>query len=57
VTDATDEPALSTVWLFWRFFKFGLFAWGGPVAQVGMIKRELVDEERLAGLLFGSIAP
>jgi chromate transporter len=32
--------------LFWRFLRFGLFAWGGPVAQIGMIKRELVDEAR-----------
>jgi chromate transporter len=32
--------------LFWRFLKFGLLAWGGPVAQIGMLKQELVDEER-----------
>jgi chromate transporter len=32
--------------LFWRFLKFGLLAWGGPVAQIAMIRRELVDQER-----------
>ena len=29
-----------------RFLRFGLLAWGGPVAQIAMIRRELVDEER-----------
>lgn len=32
--------------LFLRFLRFGFLAWGGPVAQIGMIKRELVEEER-----------
>lgn len=32
--------------IFVRFLRFGFLAWGGPVAQIGMIKRELVDEER-----------
>lgn len=32
--------------IFWRFLKFGLQAWGGPVAQIGMIRKELVDEEK-----------
>lgn len=32
--------------LFRRFLGFGLLAWGGPVAQIGMIQKELVDEER-----------
>jgi chromate transporter len=31
--------------LFLRFLRFGLLAWGGPVAQIAMIRRELVDEE------------
>ena len=29
-----------------RFLRFGFLAWGGPVAQIAMIRRELVEEER-----------
>ncbi len=32
--------------IFLRFLKFGLLAWGGPAAQIAMIKHECVDEER-----------
>jgi chromate transporter len=32
--------------LFLRFLRFGALAWGGPVAQIGMIRQELVEEER-----------
>ncbi|NNM78658.1 chromate efflux transporter [Sphingomonas sp. ID1715] len=32
--------------LFLRFLRFGVMAFGGPVAQIAMIRRELVDEER-----------
>jgi chromate transporter len=32
--------------IFFRFLKFGLLAWGGPVAQIAMIRQELVDEEQ-----------
>lgn len=32
--------------LFLRFLRFGGMAWGGPVAQIGMIRQELVDEEQ-----------
>ena len=32
--------------LFLLFLRFGALAWGGPVAQIGMIRHELVDEER-----------
>ncbi|MCI0712795.1 MAG: chromate efflux transporter [Chloroflexi bacterium] len=32
--------------LFLRFLRFGTMAWGGPVAQIGMIRQELVDEEQ-----------
>src|ERR671918_93932 len=35
--------------LFLRFLRFGVLAWGGPVAQIAMIRRELVDEERWIG--------
>jgi chromate transporter len=37
-----DSPAS----IFARFFRFGCLAWGGPAAQIAMIKRECVDEER-----------
>ena len=32
--------------IFVRFLKFGLLAWGGPGAQISMISKECVDEER-----------
>ena len=32
--------------LFLRFLKFGFLAWGGPVAQIAMIREEMVDEEK-----------
>ena len=41
-----DESAASPLAIFFRFLRFGLLAWGGPVAQIAMIKRELVEEER-----------
>jgi chromate transporter len=31
--------------LFLRFFRFGLLAWGGPVAQIAMVREELVERE------------
>jgi chromate transporter len=39
-------PKPSAGALFARFLRFGALAWGGPIAQIAMIKRELVDEER-----------
>lgn len=39
-------PRLTHLQLFARFLRFGLLAWGGPVAQIAMLRRELVDEER-----------
>jgi len=32
--------------IFARFLRFGLFAWGGPVAQIAMLRHELVEQER-----------
>ena len=32
--------------LFLRFLRFGLLAWGGPVAQIDLIRHELVDREQ-----------
>jgi chromate transporter len=42
--DASGTQPLAAI--FWRFLRFGFLAWGGPVAQIAMIKRELVEEER-----------
>ncbi|HVM23262.1 MAG TPA: chromate efflux transporter [Sphingomicrobium sp.] len=42
---SSDQPE-PLIAIFWRFLRFGLLAWGGPVAQIAMIKRELVEEER-----------
>jgi chromate transporter len=39
--DPRDPPRS----IFLRFLKFGALAWGGPAAQIAMIKRECVDEE------------
>jgi chromate transporter len=43
--DVMARPRESHGRLFLRFLRFGLLAWGGPVAQIAMIRRELVDEE------------
>jgi len=32
--------------IFLRFLKFGFLAWGGPFAQIAMIRQELVEEEK-----------
>jgi chromate transporter len=42
-TSASHDSPLS---IFLRFLKFGALAWGGPAAQIAMIKHECVDEER-----------
>lgn len=39
-------PRLTLTALFLRFLRFGVLAFGGPVAQIAMIRRELVEEER-----------
>ena len=45
-TMAKETGATSALTIFARFLRFGLLAWGGPVAQIAMIKRELVEEEK-----------
>jgi len=32
--------------LFLKFLRFGFLAWGGPFAQIAMIRQELVDDEK-----------
>ena len=39
-------PDLSLASLFRRFLGYGSLAWGGPVAQIAMLRRELVDREQ-----------
>src|SRR3954471_10139339 len=46
VTSAPDGSRDSPRSIFLRFLKFGALAWGGPAAQIAMIKHECVDEER-----------
>jgi chromate transporter len=41
-----DIPRQSYLDIFLRFLKFGLLAWGGPFAQIAMIRQELVEEEK-----------
>lgn len=43
---ATGSNSESMASLFLRFLRFGLLAWGGPVAQIGMLREELVERER-----------
>jgi chromate transporter len=49
--DHPDEhpPKLTYLSLFLRFTRFGLLAFGGPVAQIALIRRELVEEEKWIG--------
>lgn len=45
--DNSNVPRLSLLQLFWFFFyRFGLFAWGGPVAQIALIKEQLVIKDK-----------
>src|SRR3954449_13056005 len=46
VTAAPDGSRDSYRSIFIRFLKFGGLAWGGPAAQIAMIRHECVDEER-----------
>jgi chromate transporter len=41
-----NAPAEPFGKLFLRFLRFGSLAWGGPVAQIDMIRQELVTEEK-----------
>lgn len=44
--DSYKFPEQSLSALFLRFLRFGALAWGGPVAQIAMVRQSLVDEER-----------
>jgi hypothetical protein len=44
--DNSKVPRLPLLKLFWFFFyNFGLFAWGGPVAQIALIKERLIIQD------------
>ncbi|MFN3670021.1 MAG: chromate efflux transporter [Brevundimonas sp.] len=48
MTNAASEPMpprLTYAALFLRFLRFGTLAFGGPVAQIAMIRRDLVDRD------------
>jgi chromate transporter len=42
----TGPPRISLVRLFLKFLRFGALAFGGPVAQIAMLRQALVDEDR-----------
>jgi fatty acid desaturase len=47
----SNAPKLSLPRLFWFFFyNFGLFAWGGPVAQIALLKERLVVQDKWISL-------
>ena len=43
---AATPPDLSLTALFLKFLRFGCLAFGGPVAQIAMIRQALVEDER-----------
>ena len=45
-TIPASPPQLSLLGLFLKFLRFGCLAFGGPVAQIAMIRQALVDEEK-----------
>jgi chromate transporter len=38
-------PHVGLMQIVLRFLRFGSLAWGGPIAQIAMLRRELVDQE------------
>lgn len=42
-------PSISLTTLFLKFLRFGMLAFGGPVAQIAMLRQSLVEEERWIG--------
>jgi chromate transporter len=43
--DDVRPPQITAAALFARFLKFGFLAFGGPVAQIAMIRRDLIERE------------
>uniref|UniRef100_UPI003B3A12E7 chromate transporter n=1 Tax=Sphingobium sp. TaxID=1912891 RepID=UPI003B3A12E7 len=46
VDDRPNLQQLPLIALFLKFFRFGVVAFGGPVAQIAMIRQALVEDER-----------
>ena len=46
IDDAVGPPLLSLAALFMKFLRFGALAFGGPVAQIAMVRQALVEDER-----------
>lgn len=46
MTGVAGPPAIGLAALFAKFLRFGALAFGGPVAQIAMIRQALVEEER-----------
>ena len=42
-------PSISLGALFLKFLRFGALAFGGPIAQIAMVRQALVEEERWIG--------
>ena len=46
MTTEVSPPQISLTALFLKFLRFGFLAFGGPVAQIAMVRQALVEEER-----------
>ncbi|CAM3177200.1 Chromate transport protein [Sphingomonas antarctica] len=44
--DTSRTPVISLSALFLKFLRFGLLAFGGPVAQIAMVRQALVEDEQ-----------
>lgn len=44
LTEASP-PQFSLLWLFLKFFRFRWLAFGGPVAQIAMLRQTLIEDE------------
>lgn len=55
-TTEPSPPQLSLLQLFLKFFRFGWLAFGGPVAQIAMLRQTLIEEERwISGARFNRL--
>lgn len=41
-----NAPPMNPLQVFWLFLNFGIRAFGGPVAQINMMREELVEKEK-----------